>query len=145
MIKKCDWWARRRFTHEGIGYPLALSRRRPTHVENHMRAGAAMKKSRSKPVGAIITPDGNRHEVRLLTAGRARQIIKPYARLIGTIAIHWNWLHENLASLFELVIRSPDQRMAHAIWYAAENDFVQRKMLRNSLKYASHLTPQQKE
>jgi len=35
--------------------------------------------------------------------------------------------------------------MAHAIWYAAENDFVQRKMLRNSLKYASHLTPQQKE
>lgn len=101
--------------------------------------------SRRTILGAIITPDGKRFPLRQLTPYRARQILKPYARSIGAIAFHWNWLHENLAKLFELIVKPPSPQMAHAIWYAVENDYTQRKMLRETLKHASHLTNQQKE
>src|SRR5258708_6488161 len=97
-----------------------------------------MKKSRDAL--AFVGDGGRRYPIKQLTPARARKIAKPYAERIGMIAIHWNWLHENLAKIFEWVTQSPHPQMSQSIWYAADNDFVQRKMLRDALKYASHLS-----
>jgi hypothetical protein len=53
-----------------------------------------------------------------------------HALLIGRIAMTWNILHENLATLFGALFEHKDLKLALASWHSQVNDAAQREMLR---------------
>jgi hypothetical protein len=83
-----------------------------------------------RPIGLVTTPEGKQYPVKILSARATKAAFRPYAVELGQLAIAWNQLHHNLALLFKLLLRAESDVAAGAIWYATDNDFTQRKMLR---------------
>ena len=54
----------------------------------------------------------------------------PYAAEVGLLANAWNQLHANLCSIFVWLLTAKNPHAAQAIWYSADSDVVQRRMLR---------------
>ncbi|WP_206778798.1 hypothetical protein, partial [Salmonella enterica] len=56
---------------------------------------------------------------------RTRDINK-YAKEIGSIAILWNQLHDDLSNIlgFLLPSQNPIDQIAQAIWYSTSNDYA---------------------
>ena len=52
-------------------------------------------------------------------------------------------MHRNLGVLFALIVRSPSEKMALAIWYSTDSDYAQRKMLHVAVEKATHLSSEQ--
>jgi hypothetical protein len=57
----------------------------------------------------------------------AHRSLKPYATAIGQTALAWNALHDDLASLFWMLLRTDDSLPILAIWNAIDSDRLQRK------------------
>jgi hypothetical protein len=79
------------------------------------------------------------------SASQLRRAFRPYAISLGELALSWNSLHNNLAKLFELVVKSPSRRMGVSIWYSSDSDFAQRRMLRAAVQVAAQLTAEQRK
>jgi hypothetical protein len=54
---------------------------------------------------------------------------EPYAKAIGYLVREWNDLQEVLCNLFGAVLDNTNNRSARAIWYAIQNDRLQRRVL----------------
>jgi hypothetical protein len=77
---------------------------------------------------------------------RTRDINK-YAKEIGSIAILWNQLHDDLANIlgFLLPSKNPHDFIAQAMWYSTTSDHAQRKMLRAAISAHSGVEPEAKK
>jgi hypothetical protein len=64
---------------------------------------------------------------------RTRDINK-YAKEIGSIAILWNQLHDDLANILGCLLPSqnPLDYLAQSVWYSTNSDYAQRQMLRSA-------------
>jgi hypothetical protein len=62
-----------------------------------------------------------------------------YAVSLGELAFSSNSLHNHLANLFELVVKSLSQRMGVSTWYSSDSDYAQRKILRATVQGATRL------
>jgi hypothetical protein len=80
----------------------------------------------------------------ITSAEQYREALRPYAAAIGEIVFHWNRLHDNLSTLFELIIKSPSREIGVAIWFSTDSDFAQRKMLRAAVEKTKELTDAQR-
>lgn len=79
------------------------------------------------------------------TAAQYRRAFRPYGAAIGDLVYSWNSLHQKLAILFELVVKSPSRKMGMAIWYSTDSDFTQRKMLRAAVEKCTQLSAPQRD
>lgn len=93
----------------------------------------------------IITPDGARHKIPTRTPAGMRAVLRPYITELGYLAASWNQLQHNLSSLFSLLVTPGRVAIGQAVWYAAESDFVQRKMLRAFVTADQGLLPQDRK
>jgi len=59
---------------------------------------------------------------------------KPYAIEIGFLVREWNGLQEKLCDIFSTVLGVKNGAVARAIWYAVQNDRLQRKLLQEAAK-----------
>jgi hypothetical protein len=71
--------------------------------------------------------------------------MRPYAVEIGVLANAWNQLHFNLNCLFVLLLKAQEETFSKAVWYAAESDFVQRKMLRSIIEADQNTLPHKRK
>jgi hypothetical protein len=56
-----------------------------------------------------------------------------HVKLVGSVLLAWNDLHEHLASVFVTVMGKPHWRRSFAIWHETRNDFGKRRLLRTAL------------
>ena len=56
-----------------------------------------------------------------------------HVKLIGSLLLAWNDLHEHLASVFAAVMGKPHWARSFAIWHATRNDGGKRRLLRTAL------------
>jgi hypothetical protein len=72
------------------------------------------------------------HIIRLPSEKRRTRDINKYAKEIGSIAILWNQLHDDLANILGQLLPSPNplDQLAQSIWYSTSSDYSQRQMLR---------------
>jgi hypothetical protein len=72
------------------------------------------------------------HIIRLPSEKRRTRDINKYAKEIGSIAILWNQLHDDLANILGQLLPSPNplDQLAQSIWYSTSSDYAQRQMLR---------------
>jgi hypothetical protein len=101
--------------------------------------------AKQRLIGTVVTPEGKRFDVKILTAAQSRKAFKPYGALIGYVAFAWNRLHENLSILFQMAVKPETPLVAPAIWYTTDNDFIQRKMLRVAIQQTHHLSANQRQ
>src|ERR1700738_1842570 len=91
--------------------------------------------------GTIITRDGKRYAVKMLTPSKAKTVLRPYSTELGYLAIAWNGLHYHLMSLFALLSEPKNSASAKAVWYSIDSDFSQRKMLRAIIQTDADILP----
>lgn len=58
----------------------------------------------------------------------------PVAKEIGHLIRNWNHLHEQLVTIFALVLTPDNMGVPLAVWHTQQSDFQQREMLRAALK-----------
>lgn len=65
---------------------------------------------------------------------------RPYALLIGQVALAWNDLQESLGELFAGIMLGADDQQATAVWQSAKADRAKRDMLKAAVKEMSLVT-----
>jgi hypothetical protein len=95
-------------------------------------------------IGEITTADGRQLPVRAPTARAAKAALRPYVVELGYLATAWNRLHQNLSSLFSLLLHPIANTTSQAIWHSTDSDFTQRKMLRAMLDSIKAAPPEQR-
>jgi len=95
--------------------------------------------------GIITTASGKKFPLKILTAAEFKKALRPYVTTLGYVAFSWNRLHDNLSHLFKALVKTESADMAQAIWYPADSDIIQRKMLRSAAEMAIHLTTSQRD
>jgi hypothetical protein len=65
---------------------------------------------------------------------------RPYALLIGQVALAWNDLQESLGELFAGIMLGADDHQAAAVWQSAKADRAKRDMLKAAMKGMSLVT-----
>ena len=68
------------------------------------------------------------------------QAFRPYALLIGQVALAWNDLQESLGDLFAGIMLGADESQATAVWQSAKADRAKREMLKAAMKEMSFET-----
>lgn len=99
-----------------------------------------------RPVGYFQDAKGKKYPFKLHSASSAKAAFRPYAALLGTLAFSWNQLHDNLSRLFRIVVNPVSfPNLPYKIWFALDNDYLQRKILRAAVEVNFDLTEQQRK
>jgi len=83
--------------------------------------------------GRFITGDGKSYDIPARSIEDLIEIFRPYGFQIGYLVFSWNRLHENLSKLFIEIVKPDAPAIPLAIWHSTDNDFAQRKMLREAI------------
>ena len=89
---------------------------------------------------------GNKYPFKLHSKSSAKAAFRPYAARLGTLAFLWNQLHDNLSHLFQIVAaHAAAPNLPYKVWFALDNDFLQRKILRAAAEVNHNLTQEQRK